>query len=70
MRSAGHFRVSVPHVVLLKRGPKDSVAGGPAVAALEHEKGRVTYTAAEPNWRKDFWLIPCLLSRVARGCST
>ena len=69
MRSAGNFTVSVPHTVLLERGP-GSYAGKPAVATLGHSKGRVTFTAVEPRWMKDYWLIPCLLSWVARGCPT
>lgn len=67
MRSAGNFTVSVPHTVLLKRG-KGSNEGEPALATLRHEKGRVTYTAVEPEWQNDWWLIPCVLSWIARGC--
>jgi len=69
MQSAGNFTVSVPHVVLLKRGP-GSYEGDPALATLRHKQGRVTYTLCEPVWKGDMWLITVLLSWVSRGSPT
>jgi hypothetical protein len=69
MRSAGNFSVSVPHTVVLKRGP-GAGQGNPALATLECDKGRLTITMCEPQWQKDEWLITVLLSWVSRGCPT
>lgn len=69
LRSAGNFSISVAHTVLLKRG-EGRYPGQPALATLEHNKGRVTLTMCEPMWQNDFWLIPVLLFWTARGCPT
>lgn len=69
LTSAGNFSCSAPHTVLLTRG-EGSYQGQPALITLNHNKGRVTFTLCEPNWRDDLWLISVLLSWVARGCPT
>ena len=74
MLSVGNFSISIPHTVLLKRGP-GSYAGRPALAMLNHQKGRVTFTQVEPNYKAGdfknaYWLITVLLSWVSRGCPT
>jgi len=65
-RSAGHFTVSRPHVVLLQRDDNKKPPR-PALVTIPFEKGRVTFTQNEPHWKQDLWLITVLCNWVARG---
>jgi hypothetical protein len=69
MRSAGHFSVTVPHVVLLYRNEPGNPPR-PALATIPHGKGRVTFSQVEPHWRGDQWLITVLVAWIARGSPT
>ena len=69
LQSVGNFKVSVPHTVLLKRGGK-AYPGEPKLVTLVQQKGRVTFTLVEPDYKKDYWIITVLLSWIARGCPT
>jgi hypothetical protein len=69
LQSVGNFKVSIPHTVLLKRGGK-AYPGEPKLVTLVQQKGRVTFTLVEPDYKKDYWIITVLLSWIARGCPT
>lgn len=69
MQSAGNFKCSEPHTVLLARGP-GSHEGEPAVITLSAGKGRVTFTLCEPEWQNDLWLVDVLIHWTLRGAPT
>ena len=70
VHTAGNFKCTSPHVVLLQRTKKNGDADGPLMVTLPWKKGRITFNVVEPSWkqpREAMWLLTATVGWISRG---
>jgi hypothetical protein len=61
--------ISTDHVVMLRRGP-GRYEGALLMGTLTHGQGRVTILPCQPNWRKEYWIMPIVVRWIANDSPT
>lgn len=70
LHSAGNFRCTSPHVVLLSRVKKTGEPDGPLMITMPWKRGRITFNIIEPNWKQPhdaLWLLTATINWISRG---
>lgn len=70
LHSAGNFKCSSPHVVLLNRVKKTGEPDGPLMITMPWKRGRITFNIVEPNWKQPhdaLWLLTATINWISRG---
>lgn len=70
LHTAGNFKCTSPHVVLLRRTKKNGDEDGPLMVTLPWKKGRITFNVVEPGWKQPheaLWLLTATMGWVSRG---